>query len=667
MTADDRIVDLSTYFYKLAERSQDVFWIKSVDFKKQLYINQAYQTIWGCSCQSIYDDPSSWLNSIVEDDRQRVTEEFQKIPLDAESHTITYRILRSDNDVRWINEVIFPIFDSNQNCIGYAGIAKDITGNLARFDEASQFFRYFADKVQTVFWVRDMNCNKQLYVSPGYEKIWGRSVESLYENPDSWIDTLVPEDRIGPHAAETLVQDHLEKSLGEIQYEKRYRIRRTDGEVRWIKDISFPIYDNRDKFIGFAGIAEDITKYVLHDQELQDAKEHAEMANQAKANFLAMMSHELRTPLNAVLGMTQVLRMKGLPKELDECVSVITQAGNNLLSLVNDILDFAKLEVGKLSFSKEPLDLSLLVSQVICSMSYQAKEKGIELSVEYQDDAPHLVFGDAKRIRQILVNLLGNAIKFTEKGFVRAKVSSVIKGARDATFNISVTDTGIGVSQDKLEFIFEKFSQIDSSYHRRHKGTGLGLSITKELVEKMGGRIEVKSELGKGSEFSFTLTLPLQYSSLEKPISSQDFAKWLGNQSAQTERQNFDLDILLVEDNSINQRIAKIMLEEVGCRVDIIDNGRDVLERLQDGCNYDLIFMDIGLPDISGFDVVALLRKQEWLCEVPIIAMTAHILERDKQQCFAVGMNGIIVKPISHDEIVGTLQYWATKKSAKVG
>lgn len=653
--AELQIADLAKYFYKLAEQSRDIFWIKSIDLKKQLYVSPAYEMIWGCSCESLYKDPESWLDRIIPEDKKRVIDHFAKMPIENENYHCDYRILRPDGEIRWIQEISFPLFDTNRECIGYGGVAKDITGDkqhLAKLEEASRFFRFFAEKTHTVFWVKDTKLNKQLYISPAFEKIWGRSVESLYQHPESWADSLVPEDRIRSPFIEL-----------EEQNEKRYRIARPDGDIRWIKDISFPIQDETNNLIGYAGIAEDITKYVLHDHELQEAKERAEMANQAKANFLAMMSHELRTPLNAVLGMAQVLRMKGLPKELDECVTVIAQAGNSLLSLVNDILDFAKLEVGKLTFSKDPLDLSLLTSQVICSLNHQAKEKGLELSVDYQDGTPSLVFGDAKRIRQILINLIGNAVKFTEQGSVKLQVSCLQRLTYEAIFCFRVTDTGIGISQDKLEFIFEKFSQIDSSYHRRHKGTGLGLSITKELVEKMNGTVDVKSELGKGSEFSFILKLPLQRSSLEKPLDLKDLAKWSGN-IEQLEKHYLEMKILLVEDNSINQIIAKIMLEEVGCSVDIIDNGKTVLERINELEQYDVIFMDIGLPDMSGFDVVTELRKKQELDAIPIIAMTAHILDRDKQLCFAVGMNGIIVKPIEHEELVGTLQYWATKKSA---
>lgn len=653
--AELQVSELARYLYKLAERSQDVFWIRSADFKSQLYVSPAYETIWGRSCRSLHDRPYSWVESFHVEDKEQVLARFLMQPKFGDNYQCEYRIVRPDNQIRWIQDNYFPLFDSQYRCFGYAGIAKDITRekkHLAELEEASHFFHFFAEKTQVVFWVRDPISIKQLYVSPAYEKIWGRSIEELYSNPSSWINTVIPEDRL-KHNDTTRLQQLEEYGL-DMPNENRYRIERPDGEVLWIKDTSFPIYDDKNRFIGFAGIAEDITKEVLHSKELQEAKDRAESANQAKSDFLAMMSHELRTPLNAILGMSQILRLKGIPKEFEECVSVITMAGNNLLALVNDILDFAKLEVGKLSFSQEPLDFNLLISQILYSLSHQAKEKGLEFKLNYDETIPGIVFGDAKRIRQILVNLLSNALKFTMRGSIEIDVKSLDRSDEKVTLSIAVRDTGIGISQEKLEFIFEKFSQVDSIYQRKHTGTGLGLAISKELVERMGGKIQVKSELGKGSQFTFTLPLRLPVSVLENPL--QTFHKPVEKTQLQC-----NLKILLVEDNTINQTIAKIMLEEMGCQVHIYDRGQAVFENLETLNQFDLIFMDIGLPDMSGFEVVTKIRKHPSLKETPIVAMTAHILDRDKQQCFDVGMDGIIAKPISHEELIKIVKYWSSE------
>lgn len=649
-------LNLGMYFYKLAERSQDVFWIRDRDYRTQIYISPAYETLWGRTCESLYDNGDSWLDSIHAEDREQVEYEINQIrhnPVEGKSYAFEYRITHPDHDVRRIQEVCFPLYDAEQQLIGFAGIAKDITKENLRIEEleqASNFFRFFAEKVHSVFWARDNSCNKQLYLSPGYEKVWGRARASLYENPDSWLNTLHPEDR--ERASNSARFETLREVGPDAQYEWRYRIFRPDGELRWIKDTSFPIQDEKNQFIGFAGIAEDITKEVLHEQQLFEAMQRAEVANKAKSDFLAMISHELRTPLNAILGMAQILKVKGLPEPLVEYVDIISDAGNSLLSLVSDILDFARLEAGKLSFSTELFDLRELFAHIIQGLQYQANEKNITLSLEFKGVSSASVVGDPNRVRQVLVNLVGNALKFTDKGSIRVVVHQIKKSENKSIFEVAVIDTGIGIRQDKLNSLFEKFNQIDSIYHRKHRGIGLGLAITKQLVEAMGGEVRVKSEYGRGTEFRFTLSLQAAQETKQAPRNEKN-AKLIKPDL------KYNMNVLVVEDNLINQKIAKLMLEDFGCQVDIMDNGESVLQQIHELNRYDLIFMDVGLPDMSGFDIVTHLRRDEMLKDKPIVAMTAHILDRDRQQAFEVGVNRIIAKPISYEEIGLVLQEYS--------
>ncbi len=655
---DLNILNLGKYFYKLAERSQDVFWIRDVDYKTQLYISPAYEKVWGLSCDSLYQDGASWLKIVHPDDKQQIEcniTQFKNEPQEERSYSHEFRIIRLDNEVRRIREVSFPLYDANHQAIGFAGIAKDVTQEelrKAELEQASRFFRFFAERVHAVFWARDNSCNTQLYLSPGYEKVWGRSRASLYNNPDSWLETLHPDDRA--IASNTTRFQTLEEIGPDAQFEYRYRILRPDGGIRWIKDTSFPIHDEKKQFIGFAGIAEDITKEVLHEKKLHEAIERAEVANQAKSDFLAMVSHELRTPLNAILGMAQILKMQGLSKELEEYVDIIRDAGDSLLSLVSDILDFARLEAGKLSFTNEPFDLKELITHIVQNLQHQAHEKRIKLKLEFPIYACEAVIGDANRVRQVLVNLLGNAIKFTEQGYIKVMVNCIKRTKTNSMFEVVVVDTGIGIPSDKLKNIFEKFNQTDSVYHRKHRGIGLGLAITKQLVEAMGGEIRVKSEVGKGSEFRFTLVLKTQ----PAPVEYHSKTKMNDKKSA-TRRTPYHLKILLVEDNLINQKIAKFILEDFGCHVDIVENGQKVMEKMNCLLEYDLIFMDIGLPDISGFEIVSWLRKNPAFKDLPIVAMTAHILERDRQQAFDAGVNQMMAKPISYDEIAKVLALYA--------
>lgn len=522
--------------------------------------------------------------------------------------------------------------------------------NDLRASHLAKYFYKLAEQSQDVFWIKSADYKEQIYISPAFEKSWGITCQALYDDPSLWITAMYPEDR------ERLQHDCSSRNrppmIGEI-FEKNYRIVRPDNTIRWIKDTSFGLFDEENKCFGYAGTCKDVSRDVLHRQELQEAKQNAEMANQAKADFLAKMSHEFRTPLNAIIGMTQIMAKKGLPSEFEDYVALISEAGKSLLSFVNDILDFAKIEVGELSFSNDPVDLHLLMSQVVHAFSYQANETGIGLTLNYPAQLPKLVMGDAKRIRQILVNLIGNALKFTDNGLISVTVSCRDVQAQQALFQIEVKDTGIGIAKSYQKLIFEKFSQIESSHQRKHQGTGLGLSITKQLVERIGGSISVDSEIGQGSTFTFTLPLQLQVQ--DAAFGKAMLASKVPEPLNMTEKLN--LNLLLVEDNLINQKIARIMLEGIGCEVDIVNNGKDALHRLSDSsAAYDTILMDIGLPDMNGYEVAASIRQKENMKDIPIIAMTAHAIECDQEQCYSSGMDGVIIKPIFYENLYETLK-----------
>jgi PAS domain S-box-containing protein len=538
---------------------------------------------------------------------------------------------------------MFCLYDAEDEFFGFTGITKDVTHEKEGFgdiEKAMHYFRYFAEKTNAVFWARNQSFDKQIYISPAYEKIWGRHRDEIYLDPSAWFDTVHPDDR-----EEFINNDRfheMERQGFDARFVRRYRIVLPNGEVKWIKDISFPIQNERNVFIGFAGVAEDVTKEVLHERELCEAKDRAEVANNAKSDFLAMISHEIRTPLNAILGMADILQTKGLAPDVQESVDIIASAGNDLLALVGDILDFARLEAGKLTFNQQPFDIADLFTHILQGMKYLTHGKNVALSLTVEPHMPTTVIGDQKRVRQVLVNLISNAVKFTNLGSVSVSVKCIESLNGKAIFAITVEDTGIGIEQSKLETIFEKFSQIDSIYQRKYSGIGLGLSITKELVRGMGGDISVKSEFGKGSAFKFTLNLPLQGVD-ERRLD-------LENNVAHVDS-HFDMRILLVEDNHINQKIATIMLQDLGCHVEIANNGREVLDQESQLLDYDLIFMDVGLPDMSGFDIAAEIRRRPAFKELPIIAMTAHILERDREQATLAGMDGMVAKPISYERI----------------
>ncbi|OGT61847.1 MAG: hypothetical protein A3F14_03170 [Gammaproteobacteria bacterium RIFCSPHIGHO2_12_FULL_43_28] len=512
----------------------------------------------------------------------------------------------------------------------------------------TKYFYKLAEQSQDVFWIKSTDYKEQIYISPAFENSWGITCQNLYDDPSLWITAMHPEDR------ERLQHDCSNRvgppRMGET-IEKNYRIIRPDGTMRWIKDTSFGLFDENNECFAFAGICKDVSKDVMHSQELLNEKLSAEMANQAKSDFLAKMSHDFRTPLNAILGITHIMSTKELSKEFKEYISLISQASNNLLSLVTDILDFAKVEIGALSFTSDPIDLHLLISQVMHSFKFQAKEANIALNLNYADNVARFVIGDAKRIRQILTNLISNSLKFTSQGSIEVLVDCHKQLSNQTEFVIAVQDTGIGIPEKDFGYIFEKFGQLESMHHRKHQGSGLGLSIVKQLVEKLGGTITVKSKVGDGSEFIVTLPLQLQESSAEKTtIAMNDYT------NKAIEQKKLNLNLLLVEDNPVNQVVITKMLQEMGCQVDIAGDGKQTIALLAKGRQYDAIMMDIGLPDIDGFEMAALIRQKVHLNKIPIIAMTAHVMESDQKKCFTVGMNDVITKPIPYEQLHQTLQ-----------
>lgn len=514
-------------------------------------------------------------------------------------------------------------------------------------DLINDIYKKFAEKSPDVFWVLSPSMTDHIYVSPAYETVWGRDLESLLGKVDDWISTILPEDR------ERLLHDNKMGQLiaegSDAKYFLDYRIQRPDGSVRWIHDQSFPIYDSVGECVAIAGIARDVTDDVMQKKEIEKAKEVAESANKAKADFLASMSHELRTPLNAIIGLSEIIQMKELPADIAEYINVIEDSGMHLLNLINDILDFAKIEEGKLSLEYESFNLIELTQSILHTFYTKAKEQGLILQFDYDAELPKIVIADPKRLRQVLTNLISNALKFTAEGSVTVKLACLKKGDRKASYLIEVTDTGIGIAEDDMEKLFTRFSQLQSGKAMHHGGTGLGLAITKELVEMMGGRITVTSECGVGTTFSCQLEFPIKRKSVQEQttVSRSLYAKLAHSH------------ILVVEDNLINQRIIKILLSEFGCKVDIASDAHLALEK--DMSKYQLVLMDVGLPDISGIELARMVREREGSgSRIPIIAVTAHALATERERCFAAGMDDILVKPVLFDQLRVVLSRWIT-------
>ena len=401
-----------------------------------------------------------------------------------------------------------------------------------------------------------------------------------------------------------------------------------------IRVIAEPGYE-RGEVTHITGVTVDISDRVQREADLRKAKEAAEAAAVARARFLAKMSHEIRTPMNGVIGMTTLVLDSDLTAEQREHLQIVRACGDALLTIINDILDFSKIDADQIVLEQRPFDFQACVAEAVEMVRSSAASKRLMLTAHTRKAAGTFV-GDKGRIRQVLVNLLTNAIKFTENGSVTVNAGVTKNGDGTARLRVAVTDTGIGIPQENLDKIFDPFVQNDASTTRKYGGTGLGLSISRSLAREMGGQIEVKSEPGTGSEFTFYAVVRVGLPEVPGPAAIQD---------AGSTRPLEDMKVLLAEDNVVNQKLARRMLQKLGAEIDVAGNGRDAISMLGQ-YPYPLVLMDVQMPELDGLEATRCIRVSKQLTQPYIIAMTATAMAEDRQACFDAGMNDFIAKPV---------------------
>ena len=640
-------------FRIMADGCAAMIWVTDTEGHVR-FVNRTCHEFFGTTTEQV--TRGQWRPLVHPDDAAGYSEAFHRAARDGKPYRVEARVRRIDGEWRWLGSQAQPRWSAAGECLGFVGLSADITDRLQTEEalrSSQEKFRQLAENIREVFWMSNAAGTDILYVSPVYDQIWGRSCADLYRNPMAWFEAIEPDDR------EQALSAVLRQRQGEL-VESEYRIRTPHGELKWIRDRAFPVRDHAGQIIRIVGIAEEVTERKQAEAAMCKAKELAEAANRAKSQFLANMSHEIRTPMNGVIGMTGLLLETELSPAQRQYADIVRSSAEALLKIINDILDFSKVEADKLELETVDFDIRNTLKEITHLLLVNAREKSVELACLIDDQVPATMRGDPGRLRQIILNLGGNAVKFTSRGQVTIRARVVGEDEHSVVIRFSVEDTGIGIPADRLEDIFSAFTQVDSSTTRKYGGTGLGLAICRQLVKLMGGQIGVESEPGKGSTFWF-------WAPFEKPP-DEPFADVQDGASAKNDAYGLlahqplqqRAHILVADDSIANQQVTLSILEKLGYRADVAANGREVLARLQHTA-YDLVLMDCQMSEMDGYEAAARIRGQRSrFCDpgIPIVALTAHAIEGEREKCLAAGMNDYLTKPFHPSALAAMLKKW---------
>jgi PAS domain S-box-containing protein len=677
--AEETLRESEEKFRQLAENITDVFWMTSPDLQKILYVSPAYEKIWGRSVESLYANPHQWAESILPEERERVFAIFSRLAVDEISASAEFHVTRPDGTVRWILSRGFPVRDAAGKVIRLTGIASDLTERHRAENELLERTRLagFTAEISLAVTTRGTlaetlrHCAEMIvfHTRAAFARVWTlnaaesilelRASAGLYTHIDGgharvpvgkFKIGLIAEER-KPHITNTVIGD---RRVPEQEWAKR------EGLVSFA---GYPLIVE-DRLVGVMGMfgREPLSPATLqtlmgvanaiavaidlkdHEANLVKARDEALSAVRTKADFLANMSHEIRTPMNGVIGMTGLLMDTPLNSQQRQFAQTIRSSGESLLTIVNDILDFSKMEAGKLSFELLDFQVKEVVEDTLDLLAERAQAKGLELTCEFPPNIPSRLRGDPSRLRQILMNLAGNAVKFTERGEVDVRLSIERETATHALLRFEVKDTGIGIAPEAQARLFRAFSQADESTTRKYGGTGLGLAIVKQLIELMGGSVGVQSAAGQGSTFWFTANLEKSH---ETEI-TQQIPPSLAH-----------LRVLVVDDNATNRHILSHQILAWKMRDGNVAGGRQALKALGEaaaaGQPYDIALLDMQMPEMDGLTLARAIKADPDLASTRLVILTSLCEHQSAEALRAAGIDAYLTKPVKHQRLFDCL------------
>ncbi|HKW88515.1 MAG TPA: response regulator, partial [Candidatus Acidoferrales bacterium] len=628
-------------FRLIAETITEVFWISDPSISKMFYISPGYEHVWGRSLESLRENPRSFIEAIHHEDRERVTTDLivqkEGKPFDHE-----YRIIRPDGSIRWIWDRGYPVRDEAGTVTRYVGVAHDITARKLAEQSLRKLSQGMAQTADSIL-VTDKNGVIE-FVNPGFTHLTGfTQEEAIGQTP-----------RILKSGNQSI--DFYQKMWATILDGEVFRDtfvnRKKTGELFYEEKTIAPVKDEQGSITNFVAVGRDITLRRQAEEELKNAKEAAEDANRAKSDFLANMSHEIRTPMNGIIGMTELALETELTPTQKEYLDMVKSSADTLLRVINDILDFSRVEAGKLELECEPFALRASIGETMKLLGHLAHRKNLELAWQTSVDVPEWLVGDCGRLRQMLVNLVGNAIKFTERGEVVVSIGLESSAKDSVDLHFRVTDTGIGIPADKQELIFGAFTQADGSTTRKYGGTGLGLAITQRLALLQGGRLWVESKLGKGSAFHFTLRLGLPDGDLAS----------LSTPDADALR---DLRVLVVDDNQTNRQILVQLVKNWRMVPQEAEGGKQALQLLEraqsEGNPFHIAILDAQMPEMDGFSLARRIHEDSRFSATSAIMLSSSARPEETSQLHDFGISAYLIKPAEPSELLDAISNTVAK------